>query len=810
MIRELFLQNLSFWGFVWQSTLFAVIGLVGSFLLRRRPARACQVLFLAMIAAMLVPTMSVLVKHFELGMFEAEPIALKPEVVVESVAIDYGTSVSVSPPEVSIGARELASAKAGSGVANIPWRMIVLYGWMIATLILLGRLLVAFVSGVCLLRRAQSWGCEQIQRAADSAKVRLGITKDIQVRSSKDVRSPVIWCWGPTPVLLVPGDLDHRVDWVGVISHELAHWRRWDHISGLIAELIVCVLSWNPLLWWSKKRMVRLSEQACDDWVIAGGQPCEDYAQSLLNFKPQKQVAFVPAVVTSKKTLAGRVRRILQDSCGNPRTGAVWALAVSIMAASLAVGVACAQTRPAKPSEAEEEPLTASPARANDSDSRTKLNKILDAMLYHDKSVMPIAMHVEIEMYNLDKPTDSQHYSTYSFEQRLDGLRLDSAMTVYHIEDGKRSRTQENRRVFTGNQYVYRQQIVDRPGRRLLASLESVKEAKRIMAYYHLWGGVLLGYLDGDQKPVASILKDSLRVTLQDQMEEVGGFACYVVEGKTDHGAYKIWIDPEYNYRIRKSVVHKEPGDMYFGKPIPKDAPEDRWATATLHMDISDVKLEKIGDHFIPTAETRTATRMAPDGSKYRGRMVVKRSKVDLHPDFEKLGAFVMDGIPEGTRVNNSDPESYGYEYEWRDGKVVPVGDGGTIFGRIQLTGDVDLDTILAGKNQFRATIRPMPATKDDAKEAQQHSIELRVTEDGSFRIENVPPGQHLLHISLRKFSTVNLPSGGRGVVAREIGIVNREFSISEKADEVEYESLNLDVLKMSTSGSIEPDDKGS
>lgn len=59
-------------------------------------------------------------------------------------------------------------------------------------------------------------------------------------------------------------------------------------------------------------------------------------------------MAFVPAVVSSKRGLAGRVRRILQDSCGNPRTGAVWALTVSIVAVCLAVGVAFAKTRPAR------------------------------------------------------------------------------------------------------------------------------------------------------------------------------------------------------------------------------------------------------------------------------------------------------------------------------------------------------------------------------------------------------------------------------------------------------------------------------
>jgi hypothetical protein len=211
MISELFLKDLSLWSFVWQSTLFAVIGLLGSFLLRRRPARACQVLFLAMLAAVLVPTMSVLVKHFELGMFEAEPIVRQLETRDMSSATLYGASAVLPTPESQPEAHEgVTDFEGSSGGANIPWRMIVMYGWMMATLILLGRLLVAFVSGVLLLRRAQSRGCEQIQQAADCARARLGITKDLQVRSTKDVRSPVIWCWSPTSVLLVPGDLDHR------------------------------------------------------------------------------------------------------------------------------------------------------------------------------------------------------------------------------------------------------------------------------------------------------------------------------------------------------------------------------------------------------------------------------------------------------------------------------------------------------------------------------------------------------------------------------------------------------------------------
>lgn len=346
MIRELFLRDLSLWAVAWQSILFAVIGLVGSFLLRRRPARASQVLFLAIIAAVLVPTMSVLVRHFELGVFTTKPIAL-PSVMMDVPA--EASVVSASPeiqPEAYEVAVDIESAEGSSQGADIPWRTIMLYGWLAASLILLGRLSIDVVNGIRLLRRAQSRVSGHIERAVDSARARLGIAKALQIRSSVDVRSPVIWCWSPIPVLLVPTDSDDGLDWVGVICHELAHWRRRDHISGLIAELIVCILPWNPLIWWSKKRMVRFSEQACDDWVVAGGQSAEDYAQSLLNFRPQKQAAFVPAVVSSKKTLAGRVRRIVEERCSSPHSGVRWSLAAAAIAGCITVGIAFAQTRP--------------------------------------------------------------------------------------------------------------------------------------------------------------------------------------------------------------------------------------------------------------------------------------------------------------------------------------------------------------------------------------------------------------------------------------------------------------------------------
>ena len=348
MILELFLEDLSLLTVAWQSTLFAVIGLAGSFLLRRRPARASQVLFLAIIAAVLLPAMSVLVRHYGLGLLVEEPILL-PSFEIE---IPTETPEILLTPEILPAAIEVptdfALAEKDSWNVEISWRSIALYSWMTAALFLLGRLIIAFVSGIRLLRRAQSSRCEHILQAADSARARLGINKGLKIRSSRDVRSPMIWCWNRPPVLLVPGDSDKRIDWLDVICHELAHWKRWDHVSGLIAELVVCILPWNPLLWWSKKRMVRLSEQACDDWVLAGGCAGTDYAQSLLNLSPELQMAFMPTVIGKEKPMKERIYRIVKEKCGIPQVGVRWALAVTMIAAAVTVGVALAQRRPAR------------------------------------------------------------------------------------------------------------------------------------------------------------------------------------------------------------------------------------------------------------------------------------------------------------------------------------------------------------------------------------------------------------------------------------------------------------------------------
>ncbi len=358
-------QNAFLWSYLWQSTAFITAGLTISFAFRRRPCRAHHILLLSIIAAVIVPIGTASVKHFGLGLFTAKPVPIPQPVepvvtnlTTESefdisrlpVLIPVYTDVTQIKPSSAPAYEYPSPAVASSKSFEFPWRKVLLWSWAAASVILSLRLTFVFAMGVGLLGKAVPTKGTRIREAIRLAGTKLGITQQVRIFTNDRISSPIIWCWSKKPTLLVPSsaDEDDDINWVSILCHELAHYKRRDHIAGLFAELAVCILPWQILLWWAKKRLLRLSERACDDWVLACGQHGTDYVDSLLDLVPQQQMAFVPAVLRSKSGLAGRIRRILKDKCSNPRAGLLWVFVVCILAAFIGIGVSLAQTRPPK------------------------------------------------------------------------------------------------------------------------------------------------------------------------------------------------------------------------------------------------------------------------------------------------------------------------------------------------------------------------------------------------------------------------------------------------------------------------------
>ncbi len=353
MIEKMFTGHAWLWLLAWQSTAVLAFGIAGSVLLRNRAVRAHRLLLLGLITALAVPALTTLVRQHHWGLLAAQPVPVhvqgKPIVLLDA------SSTADSTPNAARPTTETTTTPVSAVTPKvqhhaISWRMLAMIAWASVSGALALRLMARFLLGYQLTRQSEPVEDEGITEAIRRARIQLDIRVDVLCRQSAGTHSPVIWCWGRRPIPLVPSALGDRdaIDWSSVVCHELAHWRRRDHLSGLWAELTVCALPWNPLVWMAQRRLVRLSEEACDDWVIASGQLGTRYARTLLGLTPQGHAALVPAMVSSRKGLATRVRRILADQCANPRSGKRWTLIVTATTWCLTVGVALAQAGAAK------------------------------------------------------------------------------------------------------------------------------------------------------------------------------------------------------------------------------------------------------------------------------------------------------------------------------------------------------------------------------------------------------------------------------------------------------------------------------
>src|SRR5205085_4238148 len=85
--------------------------------------------------------------------------------------------------------------------------------------------------------------------------------------------------------IFLPAD---AADWTqerreAVLLHELAHVRRGDLSTQLVARLAVALYWCNPLVWVAWRAFVKEREHAADDAVLLSGARASDYADHLLS-----------------------------------------------------------------------------------------------------------------------------------------------------------------------------------------------------------------------------------------------------------------------------------------------------------------------------------------------------------------------------------------------------------------------------------------------------------------------------------------------------------------------------------------------
>jgi beta-lactamase regulating signal transducer with metallopeptidase domain len=370
---EYFRSGLPALEFAWQSSMFLVVGALASAWLWRRPARAPLVLVLAMFVSRGALPLNIAARSLGWGLLSSrnENVAATGSVPVPPVPqASVSPAMLISPaPVQSPLPGPLAVEPARAGRWGISLGRVAIALWAAITVVLLAWLGLSLGAGLRMVGRAKPLDHERILQGAEVARRRLGLRAVPRVLTSGEAACPLIWCWGTRPVLIVPAPHLNResLDWPSILTHELAHSKRRDHLAQLAGEVAVCLLPWNPLAWWSRTRLADLSELACDDWVIASGLHAATYAESLVGMIPQRRSPAVLAAVSHRIGLIDRVARILDDRRRIAAAGPAWTATVVALAVTASSLTALART---KTDSASDQPRTSQSGVAPDSGTR--------------------------------------------------------------------------------------------------------------------------------------------------------------------------------------------------------------------------------------------------------------------------------------------------------------------------------------------------------------------------------------------------------------------------------------------------------
>ena len=170
----------------------------------------------------------------------------------------------------------------------------------------------------------------------------LSIRRPVRLLQSDRAAMPMTWGWR-RPVILLPAGAS---SWPSerrsvVLRHELAHVKRADVLTQLLARLACAVYWFNPLVWFAAYRLRVERERACDDAVLQLGTRASDYANHLLDIAREHRApglsASAAVAMARRSQLEGRMLAILA-----PGIRRATSRSSAILAAALLTGAALA------------------------------------------------------------------------------------------------------------------------------------------------------------------------------------------------------------------------------------------------------------------------------------------------------------------------------------------------------------------------------------------------------------------------------------------------------------------------------------
>lgn len=246
-------------------------------------------------------------------------------------------SKSVSPPSP---VRPFAPSR-----REIDWGRTLFFVWLVGAAIVFAR----YALGTLLMwqtaRKARRVDEGEWLSLAQRIARELTITRPITLLWGDKLAVPVTW--GILyPMVLLPESAD---EWSHerrrfVLVHEMAHVRRFDALTQLVAQVTLAVFWFSPFVWLAEWRLRVEREHACDDVVLHHGTEATLYADELLQIvrslmsRRTARPAFAAIAMARRSEFEGRMLAILDPH--RRRTVASQGMIVGIVSLLLAVPLA--------------------------------------------------------------------------------------------------------------------------------------------------------------------------------------------------------------------------------------------------------------------------------------------------------------------------------------------------------------------------------------------------------------------------------------------------------------------------------------
>lgn len=343
---------------------------------------------------------------------------LKWRVPGPAAAIFEVNSSASAPAEPGAGSAASHHA-AGARAKAIPdWRVLIAGMWALGSAIALVQMLVGYAAIARmrrrLARRGSVEGVELLESRAGSMPMAAGLWK---------------------PAVFVPADAN---EWPeerrrAVLLHEMAHVRRGDAATQLIARVALAMYWWNPLAWTAWRESMKERERAADDAVLQSGVGAADYAMHLLEIARRMSApAFAAGVAMARSSqLEGRVLAILDSKTSRRGAGRWSAATAAICAIVLMIPLAAVRAQDDAKATGDLEVRFRTAVAQNDSAALDRVARTAESQLKFD--IASKALDIEAEIVARVAGTMSAEYGKVilrmaDLQKRAQGLTASESL----------------------------------------------------------------------------------------------------------------------------------------------------------------------------------------------------------------------------------------------------------------------------------------------------------------------------------------------------------------------------------------------